>query len=328
MRQIWQAALLITICITAQVEAQDVRRLYTQAELESIGSRYRPNLKGLWEEDFLSRLTPDERLRAGTVALSLPLLGANRSPLDFYADSGRRQVFLPIASVKFMDDLAVAFAYYEKMGCAQGTVSDYTAALRFRPQDAKGSPLDALGVPAAAINDPFVDDVAQKILKSTVFFVAAHEYAHVMYRHKGYRAMTAEEAQRQEVEADAFALDVLRRIGVAPLGVVYFFLIASRLEASPGDFPTPDEYETYLRQRATHPVSARRILKVAEAIEGNVGAFSRLQSDPAATERTLRALVPQLKQIGRTLDDRATRRGLAERAQAADMAAFRRGCRG
>ncbi len=325
MNWLQRVALLMLVC--TPVLAQDVSQLYTTPELQEIGKRYRPNLRGMWEEDFLSNVTRDERVQAGMVTLNLPLVGATRHPLEFYSSPTERQVFLPIASIKFIDDLAVGFAYYDKMACDLGTVSDYAAVLRFRPADAKGSPLDALGVPREAIKDPYVDDVAQKILKSTVYFVAGHEYAHVMYGHKDYRAITAQQAQLQEAEADAFALEVMRRIGVPPLALTYFFLLASRLEASPGDFPSSVEYERYLRHQATHPVSALRILKVAEGIENHADSFARLQKDPASSKKKLQEAAQKLREIARTLDDREMRQFLAERAKDADVAAFRSACR-
>lgn len=164
----------------------DVSQLYGTRELQDAGKRYVRNLRGMWEEDFLSRLTRDERALGDSVTLNLPLVGVSHHPLEFYSNSSTQQVYLPIASIKFIDDLSAAFAYYDVMGLDLGTVSDYAAALRFQPQKAAGSPLEALGVPRDAINNPRVDDVAQKLLKSIVYFVAAHEYAHVMYRHGGY----------------------------------------------------------------------------------------------------------------------------------------------
>ena len=71
-----------------------------------------------------------------------------------------------------------------------------------------------------------------------------------------------QQAQKQEIEADAFALEVM---GVpsawCSLGMMYFFLIASRLQLTPFDLPSAAEYENYLHQRATHPVSAMRTLE-------------------------------------------------------------------
>src|SRR5947207_1420258 len=109
---------------------QDVVRLYPQPDLEQAARTYRHNLEGLWNEDFLSRLTSEERARTGPVALNLPLVGANRYPLDFYADAARKKVYLPIASVKFVDDMAIAVAYYDRIHCDIGVIADYAAALR------------------------------------------------------------------------------------------------------------------------------------------------------------------------------------------------------
>ena len=319
-----RSLVLILVCPT--LWAQNVLQLYTTSELQEIGGHYAPNLRGMWDEDFLAQVTRDERLRTGSVTLNLPLTGKARYPLEFYSSPAQRQVFLPIASVKFIDDMAVAFAYYNAMGCDQGIVSDYAAVLRFRPQDAKGPPLETLGVPRTVLQDPKIDDGAQKILKSIIFFVSAHEYAHVMYRHKDDNTITAQQAQQQEVQADAFALEVMRRIGVAPLALVYFFLISTRLEASPGDFASPAEYENYVRNQATHPVSALRILKIADYIQDNTDAFARLQPNPQLTKTSLQQLVPQLREIGNTLDDRKMRLFLAQRAQSANVASFRVAC--
>lgn len=307
-------------------QVPDILRIYSMAELQDYGARIQANLRGMWEEDFLSRLTDDERARAGTVTLNAPLVGDMRDPIEFYSDPVQRQVYLPIASVKFFDDLALAFSYYDSKGCDLGVVSDYAAVLRFRPEDITGSPLDALGVPRTATADPRVDGPAQKILKSTVFFVAAHEYAHVMYRHMSYSSTTAQQAQRQEADCDAFSLDVLRRIGVPPVGLAYFFLIASRLEATPGDFASLEDYEDFLRQRASHPVSSLRLLDMAKRVEENLRAFSRLQADPVSWEGRLREIALQLREIAQTLDDRSMRVFLADRARTANVEAFRHSC--
>jgi hypothetical protein len=275
----------------------------------------------MWEEDFVPRLTQNERARAGAATLNLPLMSEDLYPLQCYSYPDLRQVFLPIATVKFLDDMAVAYAYYDRMGCDLGVISDYSTVLRFRPQDAKGSPLNSLGVPPTALNDKYVDNTSQNILKSTVFFIIAHEYAHVMYRHT-YKGITEEEAQKHEMDADAFALEVMRRIGVPPVGMTFYFLIQSRMEPIPGD---PD-YQRYCRLPHTHPLSALRILKVAEGIEAHVDDFARLQKDPLSWEKRLRGDATKVREIARTLADPQMRRFLSAKAQSADIAAFRHAC--
>ena len=311
----------VTIFACENVWAQRVSELYTISELQTIGDRYRPRLRGIWQEDFLSRLSRDER--AQPVTLDIPLIGENDYILDFYSYPDRRQVVLPVASIKFLDDMTVAYAYYEKNGCDVGLVSDYAAVLRFQHQHARGSPLDVLGVPRTAVDDQYVDDLAQKLLKSIVFFVAAHEYAHVLYQH---RAITVQQAQQNEIEADTFALDIMRRIGVPPVGVTFFFLIDSRLEKTPGDFPSSAAYELYLRQVRSHPVSALRILKIADGIQVNAQAFARLQQDQLAWEKKLQLIVQDLRVIAGGLDDRRMRQFLKERAENLDVATLQHAC--
>ena len=211
--------------------------------MQAIGTTYAPNLRLVWTQDFLARLSPAERSAATGLRLELPLFGLRHAPLEFYSVPDERRVVIPLASVKFLDDIAVAHAYDEKSGCDLGAVSGYAAALRFSRHAPTGSPLAALGVPPEALTDPDVDDVAMKMLKSTVFFVMAHEYAHLLHRHRSYAKLDAGQAQQQEMQADDFALDVMRRIGVPPIALGFFFLVSSRLEPSPGDFATAGQYE-------------------------------------------------------------------------------------
>jgi len=322
MRYWWTFFLLTATCL----KAQDVGRMYTQSQLEQAGSRYEPNLRGLWEEDFLSRLTPAERSRAGSVMLVIPLIGVHKDPLDYYSHAGRRQVFIPVASVKFWDDIATAIAFYESNRCDITPVVDYAASLRLRPEELTGAPLERLGVPAPPLPDPVAEDVAQKMLKSVIYFIVAHEYGHVMYQHPGYKGITAQQAQMNESEADAFALSVFRRTAVPPIALGHFFLITSVMEPSPADFGTPEEYEAYLQQAATHPVSAARLTRLAEGLQSNTAAYTRLQRNPAAMETALRGIADQLQDIARTLDDRKMRRFVIERARNASLASFLNGC--
>jgi hypothetical protein len=308
-------------------QAQNVGQLYSRAELEAARASMATNLRGLWEGDFLTRLTPDERRRAGTVTLNLPLVGRPGQPLDFFADPAARQVFMPITSVKFLDDVHVAIAYHERRGCGMGAISDYMGVLRARPAELAGTPRQSLGVPPRVLEDPFVDDVSQKMTKSTIYFIAAHEYAHVMYGHAGYRSITAQQAQRQEAQADAFAMEVMRRIAVPPLGLAHFFMLMSRLEYSPADFPSTEQYEAYLQQQATHPLSSQRILALADTLQANAASYVRTQSASGDWVRRVMATARDLRIVGQTLDNRDMRRFLAQRSRTVAVASLGAACK-
>ena len=327
MLRLFRILCMAALGAAALAQAQHMGRLYSQAELQDANARMAPNLRGLWDEDFLSRLTPDERRRAGAVSLNLPLAGRPGAPLDFFANPPARQVFMPIASVKFLDDVYISIAYYELRGCGMAAISDYMGVLRERPTELAGTPRQSLGVPPTVLEDPFVDDVSQKLTKSTLYFIAAHEFAHVMHGHAPYGSITAQQAQRQEAEADAFALEVMRRIAVPPLGLAHFFTLLSRLEYSPADFPTTERYEAYLQQKATHPVSSQRILALADALQANAASYVRTQSAPRDWENRVLAVARDLQTVGQTLDDRDMRRFLAQRSKTVSPASLRVACK-
>jgi peptidase M48-like protein len=315
----WIVLLFSLILVFANVRAQDVWLLYKPSELQESQRHYQPGLIGIWKEDFMSHLAQDERVRSGMVTLKLPLVGPAHNPFEFYSYPNQLQVVFPIGSVQFLDDLAAAYAYYSKRGCDVGLISDYVAVLRFRPQDAKGSPLDTLGVPRTltVLND----QLALNFTKSAVFFIAAHEYAHVMYQHKEYKDISPQQAQEQENQADAFALKVMSRIGVAPEGMVLFFMIVSRLQPIPGD---PD----YRNLPATHPADGQRILRIAEFIEAHVDEFAGSQKDPVLWKKRLLNTAMMTRKIAPAINEPQMERFLSLQSQARskDVSAFRSAC--
>ncbi len=312
LRRIFIPAFLLVLVPPSAGQAPDYSQLYSKTTLQNASRTYAKNLRGVWKEDLLGRLTVAEQQAAANIRLELPLVGRNKHPFDYYANPSARRVTIPILSVKFFDDIAIAVAWMERKGCETLAVSDYVGMIRY--QDPTGLPggrfpplLKALAVPANALEDAFVNDVSGKILKSGIYFLMAHELAHVLYRHRGYRSITADKAQEQEKQADAFALSVMRRISVAPIGISFFFLAVSRFELAPGDFETWAAYESYLRERATHPLTSARLLAIAQGIRSNVDSFTRGQARPAHWRQRIFAVADDIEGIGNILDDRAIR---------------------
>jgi hypothetical protein len=304
---------LFIFCISAASSfAQDYANIYSRSELQRAYNTYSENLRGVWEQDLKGRLLVNERQAAAGVRMLLPALGNHRHPLDFYAESGSRKVTIPIFSVKFFDDICIALAWMERNNCNKLLVSDYVGMLRYQnnssfPGGRFPNPLSALGVPANALDDHFVNDVSGKALKSGIYFLMAHELAHVIYGHQGYDNISASEAQRQEIEADNFALNLMRRISVPPVGVSFFFMIASRFESAPGDFQSISEFESYLQERSTHPLTSDRLINIANYIRDNADDFTRGQRQPARWHQRIISLSEDIRNIGLTLDDRNIR---------------------
>lgn len=290
----------ITLCFFSapRLQAASVDSLYSQSELETASHRSGPKLRGVWLEDLQGILTPQERQVAARSVLVLPFLSGQGHPLAFYSDVAARRVYVPISSFKFFDDLAITVTWLDKQGCDTQAAFDYVGMLRYQAANLPGSlppPLKAFGVPSNVLDDPFVDDVSQKILKSAIYFIMAHELGHVFYQHQTYNHLTATDAQRQEREADAFALNVMRRIAVPPLGAVIFFSAVARYDFVRADFKQGEYYESYLQQYQTHPLSSDRLKTMAKYIRDNAVSFTRAQSNPAAW-------LPRVQQIAADLD--------------------------
>jgi len=328
-----QKIFIITfLLLTASAQGANYSDVYNTHTLQKAKNTYAKNLRSIWEEDLLTRLTARERLAAGDIRLELPLIGHHKHPFDYYADPFRRKVSIPIVSVKFLDDIAISQAWLERHGCNTLAISDYTGMLRYQGINkmARGrfpAPMQAMNIPANALDDFYVNDVSGKTLKSAIYFLMAHELGHVIHGHKGYKSLTSKQAQQQEIQADAFALNVMRRISVPPMGMATFFLIASRFELVPGDFGNNAKYEAYLQTQATHPLTSNRLLAISNNIRTNINSFARLQKNPSAFKPRILSIANNIEGISRILSDPKIRELQRYRSQRVTLSDLKNSCR-
>ena len=255
----------ILASISRPLDARDYGQMYTPSELQRANAVYSPNIKGLLFEDIAAHLLDRERISLRRVTLWQPW-ERSLTPLEFAANPITGVMLVPTFSVKFFDDLAVATAWFERWGCKTETIVDYMAALNFSTLDLP-APLAALAVPDKAYElDDFVDDVSQKTLKSALAFIMLHELGHIHHRHEAYEELTAREARAQEIEAAGFAMRVLRRMRVPPLGMALWFMVAGVGDPLPGS------------RRATHPLSADRLHAMARILRDNPSDFCQRRS--------------------------------------------------
>lgn len=322
--------LVVTFVVFSQSPAAsaDFTTLYRTDTLEAAAGTYNENLIGTWDEDLVARLRSPDREEAERIRLRLPLIGTDPSPFAFYADSSFRRVYVPTLSVKFLDDLAIALAWLDRHDCDISAVFDYVGMIRYKSfEQSIPAPLAALPVPANALTNNFVNDVSGKMLKSAIYFLMAHELAHVLYRHSATVLFT--ESQAQELEADAYALEVMRRLSVSsaepvpPLGMVLFFRAASRFEPAPGDFESNDLFEAYVSRGVTHPLTSARLMAMARLIKDNAHDFSGGQTEWLGK---IHVIADEIETIGRTLDDRDIRELQRRRSLQTSMESLRTAC--
>jgi hypothetical protein len=288
--------LLMLICVLpSAVAARDYSRTYTMSELQRANGVYSPNIQGMLFEDIARYLRDDELATLHRVQLSQPW-DRTRDPFEFSANAA--------TGVKFFDDLAVAVAWFERFGCNKESVFDYVAALDFSALDLP-APLTALNVPHQAYRlDEYVDDVSQKTLKSALAFILLHELGHIHYRHRPYEVISTEQAQAQEAEADRFAMRVLRRMRLPPMGMTLWFMAVSMRDPLVPGSP-----------RQTHPLTSSRLQAIARDLRTRPADFIEPANRGRITSETIRSIANDIDGIGRLLAAPDLRSFLRERGR-------------
>jgi hypothetical protein len=259
-------------------------QMYTEAERARVMARAAPNLQAVLERDIIGNLPRAERPRAASIRLVFPPSGP--SPLSFYADPRSRVIHFPQDSIRFLDDIATLFAWFESRGCAPGMIQTYLWAL-LRDGRPLPAPLRAFAIDReVALADPFTNDVSGKIYSSALQFILAHEVGHLMLDHRG--GLSGAQSQAQEIAADAFAADHFARLGAMPLGVLFYYMAAwwqdPLAEAAPG---------------STHPVSPDRIATLATRFQADPMAFAHSEPDPARGAALVRDVAGDMATLAR-----------------------------
>ena len=278
--------------------AKDVSSLYDAATLEYWKTRYEKSTQKILDTVILPVLTAEERQKLRNARLDFPLYSEfdKANPLSFYAP-GDGRVVMPVLSLKFLDDLCTAYAWLQVNGYGLETISEYTAMLAYKdfPSGRYPPPLPALHIPATALNDRRVDELALGHFVTARTFLLLHELGHIYYDH---RWVTTKQSRANEAQADEFAAKVMRRTPLPPLGMLVFFMADAHWSAFPVGY-TEQQWQEYLRQTRTHPLTGERLHTLARAL-----------ADPE-----LAALLDQLATL---LDDRDAQASIIATAKASD----------
>jgi len=270
---------------------------YGSAPLDRTAAQTTPDIRTILEQDIPRVLTGEERARLSGVRIEFPREDAAH-PMNFYSQLSTRRIFFPVSSLRFLRDVVAAYSWLSAKGYDLQPITDYLCMIKYqwpaRLRSAPHTPLEALGVPATALDDQVVMARFQQLFDTMIAFVLGHELGHLYHQHAGYEAVSPEVAQQQEQEADAFALAIAQRLGEAPVGAPLFFHILTHLEPFAGD---PDFRED--RANRTHPLSPQRIEAIAAHMERNADRFA---ARPGGAPRVT-FIARQLRQVARILSD-------------------------
>lgn len=235
-------AFLLTLSCAAVAQAW--QQMYAPNTLEQARNDYERTTRNILARLIKPVLSTEEKRGLDSkLELDFPLYSEQRhpTPLDFYAPL--THVAIPIFSLKFLDDLCTAYAWLQINNYSLETVSEYTGPLLKR-SGLISPPLKALQIPADALDDPAVKDLAQKHFASARTFILLHELGHLYYRHQ-WSSFTNEQ------KADQFAAKLMADIPLQPLGMLIFFMADAQWSFA----------------EATHPLAGKRVKALAEYIE-------------------------------------------------------------
>jgi Peptidase U49 len=326
---------LLALLLAPPSLAKDMGSLYDEETLAYWQPRYQEGILWNVENVIWPRLTAQERQPLADVSLCFPLRGQSGDPLEFYARLGPAGdacaemsppvVVLPTPSIKFFDDLAVAHAWLWRNGYGPDTPLEYASMLKYGDETRFGgrypAPLPALQIPDDALDDSVVEDQAQKLLKSAMVFLVLHELGHVLHGHPGYDAISAAKAQANEQEADQFALTVMRRIGVVPFGMLFWFQTAAHLTPNRGDFASDDAHAEWLRQ-TTHPVTEDRLRAIAAELRQSPEDFALEFPDEASGRRAILSTGDDIEQVAEVMADPGIQELIARRGRLTELSAL------
>lgn len=284
--------------------------IYDSATLAERQQAYPKFVLGVFHERILPALTEDEKKTLSGIRFTFPLNAPKYEPFGYLSGNGR--ISLSIASFKLLNDLMFAYAWLGRHGYTTDTINDYLAMVQqWRQPGPPPAPLAVLGVPETAHNEPDTADMALHHVRSAMLFVILHELGHL---YNGDRPTDRPEvSQMQEIRADAFALDLLARLGITPDGAgQYLDFAAAVLILDPTDYPTNETYLAAVREQ-THPVSTERVRQIAINLDTAAAKYSA-NADPEA-QAAFRRLSAEMRKLASVKTDPDMVRIRAERGK-------------
>ncbi len=313
-------ALFLSLLPSASLYAQTEGHYYDKATLIEAQQSNQKLMQKMLDIGIKPYLSAEEKTKLAKVKLEIRLDSdlpetperEVDSPFAAYAFARTNTIIIPALTLKFLEDLNLAHAWLYVHKCSLETPFEYVSMLKYHrieefPNGRYPLPLDALQIPKDALNDPKVDELKWSLSNEARAFILAHELGHIYYQHKGNPPYTsAAESQREETEADRFAVDVLSRSGTIPMGVFNLFMGMAHYAKNRWDFATDREWETDVK-KSSHPLSPQRIYTLATTMEDNLDTIARFQPDDkfASNARdTVRSIIDDMVTIARNLEDK------------------------
>ena len=307
-------AILIILLISTSppVQAKEWQQAYPTAKLQQEQPRFSRRINELYIKGIEPFLSAEQKRAFTKVQFEFPLHGTNgQDPSQFYSyrRGNRAFVTLPVLSLIFLEDLSTAYAWLWANNYRLETIDEYITMLKYKsPKDFPGghypNPLQALHIPKNALKDRQVDDLSLRFRNTAYAFILLHELGHVLFQHRGYQDTPRAQSRQDELAADQFALDVLRKTSTIPMGAILYFQAQAYFMPNKGQLiaegriKSERDWHIYLEQHMTHPLTHKRL----EAMALHMSATAK-HSRSSAERETLQYIASRLINISDILQD-------------------------
>jgi hypothetical protein len=305
--------LLVALLPVASAFCGDWSSLYDAKHLENQRERLTNDVNLVIAQQIAPFLTSAQAHAFSEIKIDLPTVAEPApNPLDFYSPSAGH-ITLPLLTVAFVEDMAEAYAWLWANHYSSQTVDEYLGMLRNRApgdfaRDHYPTPLEALHIPANAMDNPAVAKMAERVRATTLSFMLLHQFGHLSYRTAAEEsALKHDRVDGEEELADRFALEVMKKNSETPAGLL--MLIHGMLYLPPA--PPKD-----------HPVTSQRLDAMADYLDSRVQEFTEGRPDHRLATVAIETLANHIRRAALFLSDRTGQKLWAEQSSQTTIASL------
>jgi hypothetical protein len=303
--------------VLAQAATRDLASMYDPSQVAREQARLRSRVQEVYEKAFRPNLLPEEQRALAGLTIEAPLSGD--PVIGYYSNYRTKVVTMPAVSLLFFEDLCTAYAWLWANGYRLETVEEYVTMLKYKDAAGFGGrylpPLRALQIPTNALDNPKVNDLSLRFRNTGYAFILGHELGHIRYQHPGYKQVPVAVSQANEEQADQFGLELMRRVSEIPMGAMIFFQSAIYYFENRSDFNSDQQWQDYLQNVATHPLSAHRLKAMATRLSEAAPDFARGQPNRNSAIETVTFIGSGFKEFAEFLDDPTLQRVMRAKAE-------------
>jgi hypothetical protein len=301
------------LLLASSVFCGDWSSLYDAKHLESQRARLEKDVDLVVAQEIQPFLTSAQAHAFSQIEIDLPETAEPAAnPFDFYSASAGH-ITLPLLTVAFVEDMAEAYAWLWANRYSSQTVDEYLGMLRNRvpadfPANRYPAPLEALHIPANALENPAVAKMTGRVRATTLSFILLHQFGHMSYRTGAEEAaLKHARVDGEEERADTFALGVMEKNSETPAGLL--MLIHGML---------------YLPSTAPkqHPVTSHRLNAMADYLDTRVREFAEGRPDRRLATVAIQSLANHIRKAGLFLADNTGQKLWAEQSSQTTIASL------